>query len=142
MDPLYINILLGVNSIIFLSLSLLHVYWASGGQWAGGQVLPQMETRGDKVFIPGKGMTLSVAAGLLSFSILNAVNLYNQRSQPLFRYGLLALGLIFIVRVLGDFKYVGIAKCVRNTEFAQNDDRIFIPLCAYLALSSVVAYFF
>ena len=137
----FINILLFLNTIIFLSLSLLHVYWAAGGKWAGTQVLPQMEGGGGKVFVPGPGMTLVVAAGLLSFSILNAVNLYYDRSQPAFRYGLLVLGLIFAVRVVGDFRYIGVTKSVRGTAFARNDDSIFIPLCLYLALTSLLAYF-
>ena len=136
----FINLLLSLNTIIFLSLSLLHVYWAAGGKWAATQVLPQMEGE-RKVFVPGAGMTLVVAAGLLFFSALNAVNLYYDRSQPVFRYGLLAVGLIFAVRVVGDFKYIGVTKSVRDTTFARNDNRIFIPLCLYLALASLLAYF-
>jgi hypothetical protein len=138
----FINVLLFLNAIVFLSLSLLHVYWAAGGKWAGTQVLPQIGRGGEKVFIPGPGMTLVVAAGLLVFSVLNAVNLYHDRNEQVFRYGLLVLGLIFSIRVVGDFKYIGITKSVRNTDFARNDDRIFIPLCLYLALTSLVAYFF
>lgn len=136
----FINLLLSLNTIIFLSLSLLHVYWAAGGKWAATQVLPQTEG-GSKVFVPGAGMTLVVAAGLLFFGALNAVNLYHDRSQPVFRYGLLAVGLVFAVRVVGDFRYIGITKSVRDTTFARYDNLIFIPLCLYLALTSLFAYF-
>ncbi|MGG7664655.1 DUF3995 domain-containing protein [Dyadobacter sp. BHUBP1] len=131
---------MALNTIIFLSLSLLHVYWAAGGKWAATQVLPQT-AGGSKVFVPRAGMTLVVAAGLLFFSALNAVNLYNDRSQPGFRYGLLAVGLIFLVRVVGDFRYIGVTKSVRDTTFARNDNRIFIPLCLYLVLTSLLTYF-
>ena len=137
-----VNSLLLLNTVIFLLLSLLHVYWAAGGKWAGTQVLPEMQGNSGKVFVPGPGMTLIVAAGLLFFSVLNAVNLYNGRSHTLWRYGLLVLGIIFAIRVIGDFKYIGITKSVRDTVFARNDDRIFIPLCAYLTLSSLIAFFF
>ncbi len=56
------------------------------------------------------------------------------------RYGLLCIGLLFGLRTIGDFKYVGSTKWVRNTPFARYDITLYTPLCAGLARSHLVLY--
>lgn len=136
-------VLLVINALLFLSLSILHIYWAMGGKWAMMNAVPQKATGDQKAFIPGKGATLVVAGGLLGFSLLHAANLFTI-DHPLIRnichYGLLVVGLIFLLRVIGDFNYVGLTKRVRHTQFAKLDNRIYIPLCAYLSITSLLCY--
>lgn len=135
--------LLIINALIFILLSLLHVYWAMGGKWAAAQVLPQVPgAEGARVFMPGKGMTLVVAAGLMGFALIQIGNVYNNLESRLLLNGLLGTGIVFGARVIGDFRYVGITKRVRDTTFARNDNRIFIPLCLYIALSNLFVFFF
>lgn len=137
------HILLIVNALIFVLLSLLHIYWAAGGKWAATRVLPQVPGAGGaKAFTPGKGMTLLVAAGLMGLALIQTGNVYNELENKILTGGLLATGIIFGLRVIGDFRYVGITKRVRDTTFARNDNRIFIPLCLYVALSSLFVYFY
>ena len=40
------------------------------------------------------------------------------------------------VRAVGDRKYVGFFKRVRDTEFARRDSRIYSPLCLLLGLGA------
>lgn len=41
---------------------------------------------------------------------------------------------IFLLRAMGDFKYVGFFKKVKDTKFGQKDSQIFSPLCLMIAL--------
>jgi len=137
------TILLVINTLLFLLLSILHIYWAMGGKWAMTDAVPQKAAGDQKAFIPGKGATLVVAGGLLGFSLLQAANLFTT-DQPLLlnirHYGLLVIGLIFLLRAIGDFNYVGLTKRVRQTSFAKLDNSIYIPLCAYLSITNLLCY--
>lgn len=46
-----------------------------------------------------------------------------------------ALALIFAVRAIGDFRYVGFFKHIRGSRFARMDTMCYSPLCAALSLS-------
>jgi hypothetical protein len=52
----------------------------------------------------------------------------------LYRLGAPAVGAALLVRVVGDFRHVGLFKRERSTRFARLDTRYFTPLCAALAL--------
>lgn len=136
-----IPFLLILNTTVFIILSLLHVYWACGGQWALKYVGPQKADDGEDAFRPGTFMTLLVAVGLLLFALTNIFHL--TRLSPITdvpRYMLLVISIIFFIRVIGDFNYVGITKKVRNTVFARYDNRLYIPICAYLSFSHLLCF--
>ncbi|MEM6843120.1 MAG: DUF3995 domain-containing protein [Bacteroidota bacterium] len=48
------------------------------------------------------------------------------------------LFVIFILRALGEFNYVGFFKRVKNTEFARADSRIFSPLCLGIGVIGIL----
>ncbi|MEQ7800290.1 DUF3995 domain-containing protein [Pedobacter sp. ASV1-7] len=134
------SILILINSCVFFLLSLLHVYWAIGGKWGINVAVP-VQKDGQNVFQPGRIATLIVAVGLFLFSIIVAGNLGLWNSQidsRLITVGTFIIGGVFLIRVIGDFKYVGITKHVKNTRFAESDNRIFIPLCLFVSLSCII----
>ena len=47
-------------------------------------------------------------------------------------------GAALLLRVVGDFRYVGLCKRVRGTRFAARDTRVYTPLC-YTPLCAVLA---
>ncbi|MBN3819698.1 DUF3995 domain-containing protein, partial [Paraburkholderia sp. Se-20369] len=49
--------------------------------------------------------------------------------------GTVVLALIFAVRAVGDFRYVGFFKRIRGSRFARLDTLCYSPLCAALSLS-------
>ena len=53
-------------------------------------------------------------------------------------YGNLAIGIVFLIRAIGDFKYVGFSKKVKGSLFAENDGRYYSPLCLVV---SGIAFF-
>lgn len=47
--------------------------------------------------------------------------------------------IVFFIRVIGEFHYFGIFKREKDTHFAKMDTVLYIPLCAFLSLSFLLA---
>lgn len=143
---MYTNLTTGLvlfNALIFGLVALLHVYWAFGGNWAAMNALPQLPANDKPVFMPGRLMTFMVAGALLVGLLLNVYRWLPDNmllTNTSHRYGLLLIGLLFSLRTLGDFNYVGLTKRVRNTPFARYDTTLYTPLCGALALSHFVCF--
>lgn len=134
-----VSIFLQITSLllltIFVFLSGLHIYWAMGGKRWASVVVP--EIKGKPQLSPGVAITLVVAIGLLGFGVLAFLLGFNGglETTPAFLYaGWVAAG-IFLIRAIGDFRYVGFFKSMKDSGFARNDTRIYSPLCLFLALS-------
>ncbi|MEC4113793.1 DUF3995 domain-containing protein [Myroides pelagicus] len=123
-----------VNVLIFLFLSGIHIYWAFGGRWGVEAVLPSKD--GVKKLTPSPVGTLVVASGLAFFSGVSAIELES------YQWMYLVVGIVFGLRVIGDFRYVGLFRRVKDSVFAEKDTVIFIPLCVYLSLSNLFLYFY
>nr|WP_121272278.1 DUF3995 domain-containing protein [Pedobacter schmidteae] len=134
--------LLILNSLIFLLIALLHIYWAFGGTWAIDSAIP---TNSDekKMFSPGILGTLTVALGLLFFMLtdLTLVGFITfDIAKNIIHYLVPGIAIIFLIRALGDFNYVGFTKRHIQSKFAKMDTRFYSPLCLFIALSHFLAY--
>ncbi|MCU5654259.1 DUF3995 domain-containing protein [Bacillus mycoides] len=125
--------------ILFL-VSFLHVYWAFGGKWATNSVIPTKA--GEKAFTPGTGMTLFIAL-LLSMAamiLLQQANIVHSALPNVFvQMGSWVCIVVFLIRVIGEFHYFGIFKRKKDTQFARMDTVLYVPLCAFLSLSFLLA---
>lgn len=131
-----INLLGIATALIFLSISLLHVYWAFGSSRNGGAVIPTHN--GQPIFTPSPGITLLVALLLLISALLVLGTLgYWRFGLPLgfFKVGTWGVATVLLLRTIGDFRFVGFFKRVRDTAFARNDTLYYSPLCLCLAVS-------
>lgn len=54
------------------------------------------------------------------------------------RAGCWTVALVFTARAVGDFRYLGFFKQVRNTRFAYWDTRLFAPLCLAFAVGTAL----
>ncbi|MHA3788385.1 DUF3995 domain-containing protein [Flavobacterium hauense] len=129
-----------INTAIFIMLSFVHVYWALNGSLGKNGVVPT-QNDGKVLFEPGIMGTFIVAAilGIFAFITAGDLGIYEAYlSAGFIKYATLAIGILFLLRAMGDFKYVGFFKSIKGTLFAKNDSRYFSPLCLYLGLSSVV----
>ncbi|MGL4598214.1 MAG: DUF3995 domain-containing protein [Bacteroidia bacterium] len=122
--------------LIFLFLSSIHVYWAFGGRWGGTAVIP---TKDDAVSakMPGVIPTLLVALGLFGFGVfvlIQAQIIAFQLPNWMSTYGLWSVASIFMIRAIGEFRYVGFFKKIKHTKFAQNDSKYYSPLCLLIAV--------
>ncbi|MEK4694548.1 DUF3995 domain-containing protein [Bacillus sp. FSL M8-0063] len=125
--------------ILFL-VSFLHVYWAFGGKWATNSVIPTKS--GEKAFIPGVGMTLFIALllSMVAMILLQQTNVVHfEVPNSIVQLGSWICMIVFFIRVIGEFHYFGIFKRKKDTRFAIMDTVLYIPLCAFLSLSFLLA---
>lgn len=124
------NFILTVDSLIFTILGLIHFYWAAGGKVGLDKALPTT-TQEVKIFNPEKFLTMIVGFVLLFFAYIVL------RAQE----SIFILSILFAMRAVGDFHYVGFFKKIKSTPFAIYDTKYFSPLCLYLSLSlAFIAY--
>ena len=136
-------LLILLNSTIFLLLSIIHIYWASGGKWARNAAVPA-DRKGKRVFRPRPASTLMIAAALFFFALITIANVAafnNLVDSRIIHYGNWTIGIIFLLRAIGDFNYFGFAKRIRHTDFALYDTRIYSPLALGIATISFVIIF-
>ncbi|MEQ8475649.1 DUF3995 domain-containing protein [Fulvivirga sp.] len=126
-------------SLIFLVLSALHFYWATGGKWGLDNSVPT-NLEGKKMLKTSVLSCIVVGLGLLTFSLFYLLPLLNIVLPSFTNFLHWVIPSIFLLRAIGDFKYVGFFKSVRTTKFGQLDTKYFSPLCVLLAgLGFIVA---
>lgn len=128
---------------IFLLLSAIHLYWLAGGQWGLRHVIP---TESDDLALrpPPKLATLLVALVLFVFGwvYLSKAALLPSLTPTWFNHYLYWLiPIIFLLRAMGDFRYVGFFKRIKNTVFAKADTKWFSPLCLVLGVLGLLFQF-
>ena len=140
--PMLRNLALLV-ALIFAVLGLLHFYWAAGGSFGGRAAVPSIG--GEKVFRPSAFASITVGLMLLlgTYAFLGRVG-YLTFGFPawLFRAGTVAISLLFLLRSIGEFRYVGFFKSIGDSSFAAWDTYLYSPLCLFIAISAaLIAYF-
>ena len=134
------SILSSTLFLIFLILAIFHFYWLFGGKGGLKKVIPTKSKGEDPLPIP-KFATLIVALVFVFFGLiyLLKIDFWNlQIPNWLTRYIYWLIPILFIVRAIGDFNYVGLFKKIKDTEFAKADSKIFIPLCLFIGLIGIL----
>ncbi|MEW9180650.1 DUF3995 domain-containing protein [Bacillus mycoides] len=125
-------------------ISFLHVYWAFGGRWGSAAVIPVKEGEHKPAFTPRIWGTLFVAILILLASVIIVVQLgYLQgfEANSLSKIGSIVCALVFIVRAIGDFKFVGFFKKIKHSQFARYDTRFYSPLCLFFGFVYIMLLF-
>ncbi|MGG4219056.1 DUF3995 domain-containing protein [Paenibacillus jamilae] len=121
-----------VGGILFV-LSGMHLYWVFGGQKGAKAAIPSTGT--DLLFTPSKIGT-SIVAVLLALAAWFVLELGEAVPFRFFHffysYGAGLLTCLFILRSIGDFKWVGFFKRKKGTVFAKWDTALHSPLCFLL----------
>jgi len=100
-----------------------------------------LDNNGRPVFRPGAFGTAVVGAVLLLFAFTDLAWLgwfTLVTDSKYIRYSLWAIAALFILRAIGDFKYVGITRQKKQTSFARMDAILYTPLCFFIGLSHVL----
>jgi hypothetical protein len=129
-------------AVIFAALGLLHLYWAAGGRWGHGATVPS--SGGKRLFSPSLLGTVMVALALLSAMavILGRIGVWGAFVPAwVFACGVWGISVIFFLRSVGEFKYVGFFKRVRGTKFARWDTWLLSPLCLFISVVAGVLGF-
>jgi hypothetical protein len=125
---------------IFTTIGFIHFYWLFGGKWGINNALPT-EENGGKAIEPSRIATAIVGIGLISFGLFYLVKsgLINfQVPNWATTYGSWIIPFIFILRAIGDFKYVGLFKKIKHTDFAKADTKLFVPLCLSIGIIGII----
>ncbi|KVC43365.1 DUF3995 domain-containing protein [Burkholderia diffusa] len=118
------------------AITLVHVYWAFGGRLGKRAAIPEQD--GVPLLRPTTLGTLAIAVALLVGACVVASRagwLWPNLYPGGIAFAIVALALIFAVRAVGDFRYVGFFKRVRGSRFAWMDSVCYSPLCLALSLS-------
>lgn len=129
-----------LNGSILTVISIIHFYWALGGKAGLERTLPT-DLEGKRVINPKKPDAALVAAILLAFALLffnkaGIIDFY----LPHFisRFGTGTITFIFLLRAVGDFRYVGFSKKIKSTPFSELDTKYFSPLCLLIGTIGVL----
>jgi len=119
-------------SISFLLIAILHFYWSLGGKWLKHKTIPTKEP-GIPLFQAGFLPCIFVSFAFIAFIIIIHADYFSMAIHT----QRLLLGLIliaFLLRIIGDFRYVGLSKRVKHSVFAYMDNHYYIPICIFISL--------
>lgn len=141
-----ISVLIIINVILLVSISILHFYWAIGGTWGLLGAIPERlimrnNIRLNKITDSSVMiiLTIIVALGLLVFASIIALNstaIKIPMNPSWVKTGTIIIGIIFLLRAIGNFDFVGLFKSDHEGVFAERDTKFYVPLCLVLAINS------
>jgi hypothetical protein len=119
--------------ITFLALAILHVYWAFGGNFGHGSVIPTVQ--GQPMFMPSFWGTMTVAFALFLVAVAllamgSSVSWIRLSSLA----AVICTSLVLVLRSIGEFELIGFFKTQSDSRFAQMDTWFYSPLCLALAV--------
>jgi hypothetical protein len=123
-----------------MALGLIHFYWVFSGEIGFSQSLPTKEN-GERVLNPKKIESAIVGIGLTLFGAFYLIKTglvdYNL-PEWLINYGSWIISFIFILRAIGEFKYIGFFKSIKTTAFGKLDTIFFSPLCLFIGILGII----
>jgi hypothetical protein len=125
-----------VLSTILLFISIVHIYWGIGGKTGSPTAVPTKKNN-VPVIKPGPLSCIVVALTLASFGVYILIKsgiIGIHLPVWISNCGLWMISGIFLLRAVGDFKYVGFFKEIKSTKFGQLDAIYYSPLCLLLSL--------
>ena len=114
--------------------------WALGNTFGFSEALPTNEN-GDRVINPRRIDSLVVGIGLISFALFYMIKggfINYLLPNWLLAFAGWLIPIIFLLRAIGDFKYVGFFKKVNSPDFGKRDTKYFSPLCLVLAIIGII----
>ncbi len=128
-----------VLTAVLLGLAAIHVYWTLRGVGTSASIPTRPD--GTPVIRPGRAATFAVAIALSLAALLIAARagLIHRLLPPrLIELGAWGVAAAFALRAVGDFRYAGLFKHIRDTPFARWDTGLFTPLCVLIAIGAAV----
>lgn len=126
--------------LILIALGVIHFNWVFGGKFGFKESLPTKEN-GERILNPRKIDSAIVGIVLTAFGVFYALKSglinYNIPEQ-IMTYGSWIIPILFLLRAIGEFKYVGFFKSVRKTGFGKLDTMFFSPLCLLIGILGLI----
>lgn len=128
-----------VGGVLFL-LSGIHLYWMAGGRIGALAAIPS--TGSESLFRPTAMATgfVAVALAIAGWFVLELGEVVQRVLFPdwLLIYGGWTLASVFILRAVGDFRWVGFFKKQQRTVFAKRDTVLYSPLCLFIGSCLII----
>ena len=127
-------------SLILIGLGIIHFNWVIGGKFGFSESLPTKEN-GERVLNPKKIDSAIVGIGLTAcgiFYVLKSGLIEYNLPEWIMIYGSWIIPIVFLLRAIGEFKYIGFFKSVRKTDFGKLDTKLFSPLCLIIGIFGLV----
>lgn len=121
-----------VAVLLLTAAGMLHFYWAFGGTAGLDRAIPTLD--GEPLFRPGRLLTLLVGVTLIGFGALACRLQFNDAEMPMTPFLGCCVSVIFLLRAVGEFKFVGFFKTVKRSGFAVFDTMFYAPLSLCLGL--------
>ena len=125
--------------LVFTVIAIIHFYWTGGGKWGLEKALPT-KINGEKALEPRKIDCIMVGVwfGIFAFIYLLKPGLISVPLPSwLIIYSTWIIPSIFILRAIGDFKYVGFFKSIKSTVFGKTDTKWLSPFCLLIGLIGI-----
>ncbi len=123
-------------AVVFAVLSAFHIAWAVGD--APTAVMPAMPGRPQPRPSAFGSLTVAVALALAALIVLARGRLIFANITPrLVRFSCAALGLVFVLRAIGEFRVLGFFKSISDSQFAIWDTWLYSPLSLALGVGCV-----
>ncbi len=135
------DVLAVILSMVLIFLAALHFYWSLFGIKDPEAVLPT-KTGHKTTLSPGKFGAALVGVGLLLFAFVFINKVLLLVEYPWLGYVTYGIGIIFILRAFGDFRYVGFFKTAKNSRFSALDTRYYSPLCLLMGILVIIVEVF
>jgi len=115
----------------FIIIAVLHIFWALGFKFDIRNMVPVVN--GEPVFTPGPIGTFIVAVVLFGFAGVSLALGFSNKVPVNYLKAIkiagFAIGIILLVRAVGDFKYAGFFKRIKDSNFAKYDYWLYSPFC-------------
>ncbi len=127
-------------SLILIAHGIIYFNWVIGGTFGFAESLPTKES-GERVLNPKRIDSAIVGIGLTAFGIFYTLKsglIEHNLPEWIMKYGGWIIPSIFLLRAIGEFKYLGFFKSVKNTNFGKLDTKLFAPLCLLIAIFGII----
>ncbi|MDY8136127.1 DUF3995 domain-containing protein [Aquimarina sp. 2201CG5-10] len=127
-------------SLILIVLGIIHFNWVIGGTFGFEASMPTKES-GERALNPKNIDSAIVGTGLMTFGFFylfqSGIINYNL-PEWILKYGGWIIPVIFILRSIGEFKYVGFFKRIKQTNFGKLDTKFYSPLCLAIGVTGII----
>lgn len=124
---------------IFFVLGAIHFNWVFGGKFGFAESLPTTENE-ERVLNPKKFDSAFVGISLFAFGIyyvFKSGSIGYNLPEWIMSYCGWIIPIIFLLRAMGEFKYIGFFKKIKKTQFGKMDTYFFSPLCLVIGMSGI-----
>ncbi|WP_337098631.1 DUF3995 domain-containing protein [Paenibacillus sp. YIM B09110] len=130
-------VLASIVSVLLFAIGAVHLYWMLGGRKGMAIALPSRgDGSGQPLFKPGRFeigavIVLFWAAVMLILMYADLIPVIGPQQLP--RLAAWTLAIVFAIRAIGEFHYLGLFKKHRNSPFGRLDTYVYSPLYLVMA---------